>query len=431
MKEMHVELEEIDKNEFKTFVESDMFGNFLQSPEIGTRRLRDGWQPHLIGIKQNHKVVAVALLSSKKILGKSRLFECQRGPLLDYDNIALFEQVLKELKMYVRQHHGVRLCVDPPVLMRHRDKYARVVKDDYKGEKYLDVFMRQSFIQMSSAAVDKNQNLLRWFFVRDLSGLATYDDFLTTIESKHRSVLAAVRRSGVTVKRVSNDQEFEQFFGILSKTGNRRGFAVRNEDYYCSMAKEFSRESLWYMIATILPSTYRNSINTDIATISKSIELCRVACENDPTKERQLKDLEMRRASYERRLALSNKIFKNTSDDTPVPLAAAMFVHYGPELVYLNSGSDERYSSLNAPYALQEWAIRHAIEEKIPRYNFYGTHGVFDGHPEQEGVYKFKRGFNGVVEERLGYFCYTPSAIRYNVVRLLDGIRRRVKSLLT
>ena len=51
-------------------------------------------------------------------------------------------------------------------------------------------------------------------------------------------------------------------------------------------------------------------------------------------------------------------------------------------------------------YAIQWWAITRALEEGRERYNMYGVRPV-----EGTGVYRFKQGFRGRVEELLGTFA--------------------------
>ena len=83
-------------------------------------------------------------------------------------------------------------------------------------------------------------------------------------------------------------------------------------------------------------------------------------------------------------------------------LSAAMFVLYGDEIVYLFSGSDEKYmKDYNAQYELQWYMIKYAAEHNFKRYNFYGIHGL-PKEGEHDGVYEFKKGFGGQVLEYIG-----------------------------
>lgn len=81
------------------------------------------------------------------------------------------------------------------------------------------------------------------------------------------------------------------------------------------------------------------------------------------------------------------------------PVAAAMFIYYDNEVVYLYSGADPKYNHVAGSYALQWHMINFALEHKIPRYNFYGV------RPEAgNGVFEFKAGFRAEVEELWGTY---------------------------
>lgn len=110
-----------------------------------------------------------------------------------------------------------------------------------------------------------------------------------------------------------------------------------------------------------------------------------------------------------------------------IPMSAAMFMLYGDEVVYLFSGSDEKYmKDYNAQYELQWYMIKYAAEKKFKRYNFYGIHGLpDDNHPD--GVYEFKKGFGGQVLEYAGTFELPINQKFYQAKKILKNIKNRGK----
>ncbi len=109
-----------------------------------------------------------------------------------------------------------------------------------------------------------------------------------------------------------------------------------------------------------------------------------------------------------------------------IPLSAAMFMTYGNEVVYLFSGSDEKYmKEYNAQYLIQWYMIEYAIKHGFKRYNFYGIKGLpKDG--ELDGIYDFKKGFTtdetGHVVELIGTFESSLSPA-YSIYKLLSKIK--------
>lgn len=96
------------------------------------------------------------------------------------------------------------------------------------------------------------------------------------------------------------------------------------------------------------------------------------------------------------------------------PLSAAMFMTYGNEIIYLFSGSDEKYmKEYNAQYLIQWHMIKYATEHHFKRYNFYGIQGLPDPNAKDYGVYNFKKGFGGQVIELIGTFDLPLSPLYY------------------
>lgn len=105
-----------------------------------------------------------------------------------------------------------------------------------------------------------------------------------------------------------------------------------------------------------------------------------------------------------------------------LPLAAAMYITYGNEKVYLMSGSNDTYKSFRGPYALQWHMIQKAIDEHLDYYNFYGISGLFHPGDEGYGVFDFKRGFNAKVVELVGNFILPIHPILFKLYNRLRHI---------
>lgn len=82
------------------------------------------------------------------------------------------------------------------------------------------------------------------------------------------------------------------------------------------------------------------------------------------------------------------------------PIAAAMFVLYGDEIIYLYSGTDSQYRKYCGSYAIQWWMINYAWHQNYKTYNFYGVRPSAD-----DGVFQFKLGFRASLVEKAGTFA--------------------------
>lgn len=97
--------------------------------------------------------------------------------------------------------------------------------------------------------------------------------------------------------------------------------------------------------------------------------------------------------------AFGDKIKFMVAELKGTPLAAAMFMLDEKEIIYLYSGSVRQYQKYGGAHLMQWQMIQEAIERGCEKYNFYGVYPV-----EGNGVYNFKLGFRGQVEELLGTF---------------------------
>ncbi|BAK20793.1 tRNA-dependent lipid II-Ala--L-alanine ligase [Melissococcus plutonius ATCC 35311] len=90
------------------------------------------------------------------------------------------------------------------------------------------------------------------------------------------------------------------------------------------------------------------------------------------------------------------------------------------EVVYLFSGTLEKYKQFYAPYLIQDEMLHYTVNRQIPQYNFYGISGNFDG---SDGVLKFKESFNGYAEKKIGTFQLITKPTKYRLYQLLKKIK--------
>lgn len=111
------------------------------------------------------------------------------------------------------------------------------------------------------------------------------------------------------------------------------------------------------------------------------------------------------------------------TSDEPEILAGALFIVHPQEVVYLFSGTYEKYKQYYAPYLIQHKMLTYTVENNIPKYNFYGVDGIFDG---SDGVLKFKQSFGGHVEELMGNFQWKAKPMKYALYHALKTIKEKV-----
>ena len=94
-----------------------------------------------------------------------------------------------------------------------------------------------------------------------------------------------------------------------------------------------------------------------------------------------------------------------------------------PEVIYLSSGNYEEYMKFNSQYLIQWELIKYGIENGYKKHNFYGIPANINEHPKDYGIYEFKKGFNGYVEELIGEY-ELPISWHYAFFKLIHKIKK-------
>ncbi len=97
------------------------------------------------------------------------------------------------------------------------------------------------------------------------------------------------------------------------------------------------------------------------------------------------------------------------------PVAGLVLVHFGPTAWYLHGMSRNRYRNRMPNHALQWTAIRWARARGCTRYDFWGAPFRFTPEDPMWGVYRFKRGFGGLVVRTLGPWDWPARPMLYRL----------------
>ena len=414
---MNITLQTIHEDDYEQFIERHPLGNFVQSVPNAYRNRDSGWHAHFVGARNKEgKLIATALLYEWKTMGWGE-FECLQGPLLDYGDTVLMMDFLVALRHYVKEHRGFLLRVQPPLILRRGDDAAKLI-DDTSHLSVVTEIGKAGFKSIPVSQTDNNARYLRWMFAKDLSDFANDAELVASFDTKTRSSIRFAHKQGIRVKEITDKTELSPLVDLMLETGKRRHFSARNAQYYEELFSYYSRKQARFVIATLDVDVYRQKIEEQ----SRHIEEQYTAIGDDPARMGERKELDNQRNAIKKRRETYNEL-KELNLQGVIPLAAAIFMTVGPEFVYFLSGSDDRYASFNAPYAIQEWALKTALSEGFHRYNFYGTNGNFNDVPAQEGVYRFKKGFGGQLEEWSGCFDYVARPAIFVAVSVIRWVR--------
>lgn len=402
----------ITEEEYTFFWENHPCKTFLSSPKISKLREKSNWKTYYVGVKEEEKLVAAAMLfSHKRHFGVSEFYS-PRGLLLDYNNESLLSYFIKELKKFIKEKKGYVLRIDPYILYKERDIDGNIVEDGINNSKVVDNLKKLGFRKVST----ENKEQVGWMFSLNLEG-KTEEDILKEMKPNTRNTIRKAEKIGIDVREISYD-ELEEFQNIMIETGERKGFHVRSLSYFQEMYNLFyNTDEVKYFITSLDLEKYSISLENEKKEKEDKINSLSDAKYN----EGQKKNLSNEISSLNKRIDEAKDIMEKTGKKV-INLSGSMFMLIKPEVIYLSSGNYEEYMKFNSQYLIQWELIKYGIEHGFKKHNFYGIPENINTHPKDYGIYEFKRGFNGVVEELIGEF-ELPITNHYRLFKLIHKIK--------
>ena len=418
-----MKFEELSKEEFTTFEKNHPYGSFYQTIGWGELKKRNGWNYYLVGLKENDKILAGAMLLEKKLpMGLSFIYS-PRGFLIDYLDESLLSTFTKEIKKFARKHHAIFVKIDPYVQLRERDMNGNIVENGFNNEKAI-TNLKQLGFRHNGYTLNMEDLQPRFAFALDLEGKTT-EEILKDMESKTRQLIHKNEKNGIITREITID-EIDKFKNVMQHTADRRGFIDRPLSYYKNMLTDL-KEGAKVIIAEI-------DLENEISASQKIVEEKEAAL-NDPTKkinpDKTKKKIEQEKANIAR---LTKKLDEGKAllqeHGKVLTLGGIIFMLHGSEILSLFGGSYEEYKDFLSPYSTYYHMIRYGVEHGYKKYNFYGISGDFQNKKnELYGLYDLKRGFGGHVEEYLGEFDLVTKPFMYHVYHIAFALYGKLKKM--
>lgn len=321
--------------------------SFLQSWEMYQRYQGTGRESYYVGVKRDGEVVAAGLMVAREWKFGKKVFRVPGGWLMDYDSLsersASSAEGVAILEFLTREAKA--FCKERGgmalEIAPNIMAQARNAKNEVvEGEDNLAV---KAELERLGYKYLGEYEQVKWTFVKDLAEGQDLEEMFMSFRTDHRQRVRRAEREGVRVRELGAD-ELGVLKAIAAEAGERHGFKDPEMEYYRSMKKYFG-EKVKFVVAE-LPA---------------------------------------------------EKVGGKAGEY--VPLAASMFVNDGREMVYLYSGSVRKLQKYGGAHLIQWEMLQEALAAGCEKYNFYGVYPV-----EGNGVYNFKLGFRGRVEELLGTF---------------------------
>lgn len=403
---------ELSEDEYRQFWENHPLKTFLSSVEISKLRETEGWNRYFVGLKDKDNVVAACMLVSKKRRFGKYEFYSPRGFLIDFKDNDLLSRFVMELSKFIKERNGYILRIDPYVINKQRDIDGNIVDGGIDNSIVIDYLKKLGFKRVSN----DNMEQVGWMFSLDLDGKSE-DDILKEMKPNTRNTIRKASKIGISMRELSYD-ELDRFLDIMIETGERKNFSIRSLKYFQEMYKLFhDKNEIRYYITELDLGEYTRKLLDEKSLKQERLNSLSDKKYNDGEK----KNLSNEIKSLDKRISESKEIIKNEGKDVIV-LSGSMFIMIKPEVIYLSSGNYKKFMKFNSQYLIQWEMIKYGIENGFSKHNFYGIPANINEKPKDYGIYEFKRGFNGYVEELIGEY-ELPITWHYNLFKIIHKIR--------
>ena len=403
---------EITEKEYTKFWEESNQRSFLSSPKISSLRKELNWETYFVGVKDNSKLLGAALIYARKTKLNTKEFYSPRGLLVDYKDEKLLTYFVNNLKEFIKKHNGYILRIDPYVIYKERDIDGNIVEGGLDNSKVVENLSKLGFKKAS------NPEQVTWMFSLNLEG-KTEEEIFKEMRPNVRNYIRKAEKIGIDVRELSKE-ELPKFQSIMEETGARKNFKVRKLSYFEKMYDLFhDTNEVKYFITELNLDKYISNLQKEIDEKEESLTKLSDAKYNEGKK----KNIESEIENLNKKIEEAETIKKDKKTNI-ISLSGSMFMLIQPEVIYLSSGNYEEYMKFNGQYLIQWHLIKYGIKNGFKKHNFYGIPENINTHPKDYGIYEFKRGFNGYVEELIGEYYLPINKLKYTIFNIIHKLKK-------
>lgn len=408
-------LQELTLDQYQEFLDRQQGYSFLQTREMATLLTKRGMTVRPMALIKDDQVMVAGILYSLPMTGGLHM-EINSGPVIA--NEAYLSEFYQLLQDFAKKNGALQLIIKPHQTYQTFDGQGQPSSPE----------KTELISQLTSLGFqfDGLQNGYPggepdWHYVKDLTGL-TQEHLIASFSKKGKPLVKKTNSFGIQIQALKRE-ELERFSKITAATSDRREYQDKPLSYYQDFYDSFG-DKAEFLMASINFQDYHDNLLLGQTRLKEKLAQIQADLDKIPNsrkKQNEHREISSQIETFETRLSEA-KDWITTYGTEDIDLAASLFIYTPEELVYLFSGSLTEFNKFYAPVALQEYAMRKALDLKIPFYNFLGIQGIFDG---SDGVLRFKQNFNGYIVRKMGTFRYYPNPLKFKFLQLIKKLLGR------
>ena len=393
-------IECVKKEDFDCFVCNHPYkSHFMQSYAWGEVMKKKNFLPHYVGLKENDKLIATALLLEKKLIGNYSYFYCPRGFVWNYNDEQILKEITKELKKYAKKKNAIFIKIDPDIKRHDLDINGNIINPESN---------HYTLIKNLESLGYKNKGF-NTFFVNEQPRftfrLDLKKDWDSIIKNMHPTTRKIYNKKNPFHLKlyIGQEKDLIDFYETMKETAKMENIRCNSIEYYKHFYKTLHRENmsdLYVVKVNIheLQEFYQKKVDQlkiQINSIDKS------KYKNKQKLENKIKELENEKNKAIKELEKIKQIEQNE-----LTLSSIITVKYGNKVWTIHGGNHSLLRELNANYLLYFQIMEDAHKQGYELIDFFGTSGI--ANPDKNdpiyGIHLFKKRLGGEYTEFIGEY---------------------------
>lgn len=406
--------------EYEDFVLSSNKSHFMQSYYFGEIMKNKNFEPYLVGLKDDDKLVATALLLKKKLIGDYCYFYSPRGYVLDYNNYKLIHIFTNHIKKFVKEHKALFVKIDPDIKLHDLDSDGNILRNSH--EKTVDYLKMLGYKHKGFNTEFVNEQP-RFTFRLDID--KDIDEVYKGIHPTTRKILNKGNQYNLNLYK-GNINDIPKFYETMKDTASRENLHLTPIEYYEFFYKTLNEQNMSDLYVVEV------NIHDLIITYEKNLEYLELELKNmdDPKYKNKGKQENLKKDLITKIDKVKKEIdFINTIEEKNIILSSIITVKYGNKVWTVHGGNSNILRELNSNYLLYYEIIKDANKEGYKIVDFFGTSGI--ANPDKSnpifGIHSFKKRFGGEYTEFIGEFDLIINKFLYFCYQRLLPIYRKIK----
>ena len=390
-------IENVNEKEYDDFLKNNE-SHFMQTREFGEIRKAKGFIPHLVGLKDNNKLVCAAMLLEKRTYHNFMYYYVPRGYTIDYNNKELLKIFTEELKKYAKKNKAVFIKFDPAIKRWTLD----IEGNKIDGEDNTDLMNYLNKLGYKHLGFNMAFEHAEPRFTFRINIDKPMEEIYSSFHATTRKVLNKGNQYNLKVYK-GNKDDLPGFFETMEETNKREGIIQAKYDYYEKFYDVFNKHGMSDLYVV------KANIKDLKEEFNKLIEETKAKETKNEVQEKEKND----------RITKLNKILSEINEvkEKELTLASIMTVKYKDMVWTVHGGNHSKLMSLNANYLVYYEIIKAAHEEGYKTVDLFGTCGEANPDPSNPiyGIHFFKKRLGGEYCEFIGEYDLVINKLLYKL----------------